>query len=251
MANLEDAKLKVAQWVFITVVSGISSILLVGIILIFMFPANGDEIFRNIFGSLIPLLGTWMGTLLAYYFSKENFEAASNSLNQALASVTSDQKLASISVEKVMINVTSITRFVRKLKPGEIDDTITIKEVLEFINDYPKAYRIPFITKDNKLLYIIHTSIFEKYFSSKSMEGKSKADIEILTLKDMKDDVKFKKYFEDGASFIKLSSNLKDAQDELDDHEICRDIFVTQTGKKDEPILGWIPDGLILENAKV
>ena len=32
---------------------------------------------KDLFGMLLPLIGTWVGTVLAYYFSKDNFEAAS------------------------------------------------------------------------------------------------------------------------------------------------------------------------------
>src|SRR5271155_1830489 len=37
---------------------------------------------QNVLGSVLPLLGTWVGTILAYYFSKENFEAATKSVTE-------------------------------------------------------------------------------------------------------------------------------------------------------------------------
>jgi len=35
--------------------------------------------------SILPLLGTWIGTVLAYYFAKDNFEAAAKHEQQRLA----------------------------------------------------------------------------------------------------------------------------------------------------------------------
>jgi hypothetical protein len=32
-----------------------------------------DTAAENVLNSVLPLLGTWVGTILAYYFSKENF----------------------------------------------------------------------------------------------------------------------------------------------------------------------------------
>jgi hypothetical protein len=34
----------------------------------------------NVFSVLLPLLGTWVGTVLAYYFSRQNFENAADAL---------------------------------------------------------------------------------------------------------------------------------------------------------------------------
>src|SRR5690242_16592162 len=45
-----------------------------------------------IFNALLPLLGTWVGTVLAYYFSKQNFESATNSV-QRMAELSAEQKL--------------------------------------------------------------------------------------------------------------------------------------------------------------
>jgi hypothetical protein len=35
------------------------------------------------------------------------------------------------------------------------------------------------------------------------------------------------------------------------DRDKCGDIFVTQTGNSSEPIIGWITDNTIMENAKI
>ena len=40
------------------------------------------SIVQYIFGALLPLWGTWIGTILAYYYSKENFESANKNVQQ-------------------------------------------------------------------------------------------------------------------------------------------------------------------------
>lgn len=40
------------------------------------------QILQYVFGALLPLWGTWIGTILAFYYSKDNFESASKSANQ-------------------------------------------------------------------------------------------------------------------------------------------------------------------------
>ncbi len=40
---------------------------------------SGDkDMVRYVFASVIPLLGSWMGTILAFYFSRDNLAAAPN-----------------------------------------------------------------------------------------------------------------------------------------------------------------------------
>lgn len=41
---------------------------------------------------IVPMLATWIGTVIAYYFSGENFERASQSASKLLEQAT-DQKL--------------------------------------------------------------------------------------------------------------------------------------------------------------
>ena len=47
---------------------------------------------KLLLSSILPLLGTWVGTVLAYYFAKENFESAARATGR-LAGI---EKLRSI-----------------------------------------------------------------------------------------------------------------------------------------------------------
>src|SRR5271169_1065335 len=51
--------------------------------------------------SLLPLFGTWVGTVLAFYFSKENFETASQGTLDVVRSVS--QRLISTKVVDAMM----------------------------------------------------------------------------------------------------------------------------------------------------
>jgi hypothetical protein len=44
---------------------------------------------RLVFAAVVPLIGTWVGTLLAYNFSRENFEAASQATKDTYAAASS------------------------------------------------------------------------------------------------------------------------------------------------------------------
>src|SRR6478609_5743961 len=56
-----------------------------------------------VFASIVPVIGTWMGTVMAFYFSKENLEAANRSVKSLIQHISSNEKLASIKSSEVMI----------------------------------------------------------------------------------------------------------------------------------------------------
>src|SRR5713226_1358319 len=59
---------------------------------------------QNVLNSVLPLLGTWVGTILAYYFSKENFEAATKSVTELAKQITPQEKLkAALAKDKMIV----------------------------------------------------------------------------------------------------------------------------------------------------
>lgn len=50
------------------------------------------EYVKDILGMLLPVLGTWVGTVLAFYFSKENFVAAAQQTSNLVRQLTPEQK---------------------------------------------------------------------------------------------------------------------------------------------------------------
>ena len=53
---------------------------------------------KEILGILLPVASAWMGTIIAYYFSRENFEAATRSTMSLVKQLTPDEKLAAIPI---------------------------------------------------------------------------------------------------------------------------------------------------------
>jgi hypothetical protein len=45
---------------------------------------------------ILPMIGTWVGTVLAFYFGKEQLEAATRSVTSIARELTPDEKLRSI-----------------------------------------------------------------------------------------------------------------------------------------------------------
>ncbi|MEG1555972.1 MAG: hypothetical protein RR356_04520 [Bacteroidales bacterium] len=88
----------------------VSFIVLINIIIgIVSIIRNKDADFSFIGQSLLPLWGTWMGTVLAFYFGKSNFETAEKSYDKMIQKLSPDEKLATIRVSNTMIPLEKIS----------------------------------------------------------------------------------------------------------------------------------------------
>ena len=194
--------------------------------------------------TLLPLWGTWVGTVLAFYFGKSNFEAATKSYRDVIKSLTPEEKMASIGVQDAMIPINKISYI--KYEDSLKSTLITIIHN----NDFKEYNRFAFIDCNQILQYIIHRSEFTKYLTEKALAGIDIKDITFPTfIQESKDNKN--NYVLKNSAFVSVNSNLLDAKKAMDSIKECEDVFVTQTGKDFEPVLGLITNNLIFEKAKV
>ncbi|MBV7336890.1 hypothetical protein KFU94_53410 [Chloroflexi bacterium TSY] len=60
---------------------------------------------QHVLNTVLPLFGTWVGTVLAYYFSRENFDAATASTQRLVRQLSPEERLRSIPVSEVTIKI--------------------------------------------------------------------------------------------------------------------------------------------------
>jgi hypothetical protein len=205
-----------------------------------------DEMVRYVFASIIPLLGSWMGTILAFYFSRDNLAAATQSVKDLTQAVTSQDKLKMLLVKDKMRPADQI----KSLKVDPANDGTTKLDTLVQLG----VERIPVLSPQSTLRYLIYRAMIDKYLAS--FAGKSlpagKTSASDLTLKDLVDsDPATKQLFENSSAFVALTGTLADTKTAMEKIDKCADVFVTAMGKKEEPILGWITDNTIIENSRI
>ena len=205
-----------------------------------------DETTRTVLTAVLPLFGTWVGTVLAYYFSKDNFEAATRSVSEMSRQLTAREKLESIPVREKMVPKDKI--FFKKLPA----DKIVLTKLLEEIDQNKKGSRVPILNDSDWPEYIIHRSAIDKFIADKARTGTPAAELNGLTLQNLlDDDAKLKNLFETSFTTVKETSNLAIAKDMMDNTPNCQDVFITKGGKRNEEVLGWITNAIITENARV
>ena len=245
----------------IAVVSAAGVIFIAAVAIFLIFFSEDDpnnprwrlEVVQYIFGALLPLIGTWMGTILAYYFSKENFQAANQSVQNLVSQITSTQKLESIKTRDVMIPIEQIRYY--ELRTDRDSATVLLEDLLKFMYEN-KITRLPILNERKEVRFMIHRSIFESFIAQQAMAGAKinpPSPLGDLSLHDLETGAPtdIQKVLNYAWGFVSLDSNLRDAQLIIERVDVCQDVFVTQTGKNTEPVLGWITNATIAENAKV
>jgi hypothetical protein len=196
--------------------------------------AQFSETSQLVFNSLLPLLGTWVGTVLAYYFSKTNFETASNSVER-MVTLTTEQRLRQLSVDKEMLRPADIKMY--RLPSGKSEKDVPLKDLLALLGG--KITRIPITDEKNVVRYILHQSGLYRFVAEQAIAGKTAAEVDKLTLQDLVDDAELKNWVTNIA-YVPEQASVADAKLELERRQGCQDLIVTPSGKKDEPMVGWM-----------
>lgn len=198
--------------------------------------------------SLLPLWGTWAGTILAFYFGKSNFDAVSKSYQEVIKQLTPEEKIASIKVKDIMIPFDKITALIYERDKGR-----SLEDLLN-IEDFKQRNRYAIFHEDGTLAYIIHRSEFTCYISDSMFKGRQVDEVKATTLE---------KFIHDGlgasetpswitaVAFVPATANLLEAKQAMDAVKKCHDVFITLNGDKKETVLGLITNSMILENSKV
>jgi hypothetical protein len=203
--------------------------------------------FNFVAQSLLPLWGTWFGTVLAFYFGKANFEAASKSYQEVIQKLTPDEKIAQLLVKDAMLPVAQIEYLEYDKEKGE-----KINDILKY--DRFKNYnRYAIFDQSKTFRYMIHRSTFYRFIAQQVEENKSNDEIKNLTLQNLIDggNNEVKNLLLKGYNFISVKASLLDAKKAMDAIPECQDVFVTETGKSFEPVLGLITNNIIFDKAKV
>lgn len=241
---------RIAKIVAMFVLISTGAIAIIGIIMIWTDTKDDKKFdhFKDILSTLLPLWGTWIGTVLAYYFSKDNFQAANASVQQIVDKLTSEKKLEKVKAIDVMIPKDKLIKI--ELTPGQNPLSLTLHECIKYVEDN-KIKRVILLDSNGVAKYAIHRDLISYFITSKIMGGAT--DVSNLTLQDMHDgnvgDIQ--NTIDNSVRFISENANLLEAKNIMQQNKTCQDVFITKNGKADEPVLGWITNVTITENSIV
>lgn len=198
----------------------------------------------TVLAAILPVIGTWIGTVLAFYFGKDNFETAGRAASALVSQLTPQQRLQSKAVTDVWIPKSSMY-----FEVGPPANVVLAPARTKLMNA-GKGERIPVLDTADKPLLVVHLSTIDKYLADEALKGTT--NLTQLKLQDMLDnDPAIKASLATSFGTVGQNATLEDAKTVMDALPECQDVFVTKGGTRTEPVLGWITNNIIDDNAKV
>ncbi len=233
----------IAKWVL-----GVSGGILVVLSVTTIF-VGGPENTRDVFNMVVPLIGTWIGTVIAYYFSGENFERASQSVQRMVDQVVVE-RLRGIAARDAMIARGSMK--VIHLAAGDDGSGVPLKAgMLDLLK--PPVTRLPVLDDKGLIKYIIHQSLVFRFVTEKTIEAAGAAkpfDVTTQTLKHFLDHPGVLDVVAKTMGFLRPDATLADAKARMEAVPGCQDVFITEDGTQATPVQGWLTNVEIAKRAR-
>jgi hypothetical protein len=200
---------------------------------------------KDILTIILPLVGTWVGIVLAFYFSRENFVAAAKQSSDLVRQLTPEQRLESIAVTEVMLDMSAATTLELPM-PEDAAKTKVKSDVVEVLLEKNKRNRLPIIDSTGKVLFIIHRNYIDQFLlKCAESGGKQVAD---ATLQDLFEAEGLKAIFQAFTVFGK-DARLNAVKQSMDGNPNCSDAFVTEDGTNGSKAIGWITNVMVQEKS--
>jgi hypothetical protein len=190
---------------------------------------------RDVFTALLPVLGTWVGTVLAFYFARENLEAATNST----LALTGGRE-PETPVTKVMIPEADFIALDLGAEE-KLEDVPLTRVRARMKEDSPPSRRVPIRDSAHAVLCVIHDSTLGAYADSKQLSIDNLGE---LTVGDMLGDEQFGALLK-ANGYVGKTATVGDARIVMSSIDKCNDVFVTETGKAEERAIGWLTNTLL------
>ncbi|MGP8217131.1 MAG: hypothetical protein ACLQQ4_16295 [Bacteroidia bacterium] len=248
----------------LVIVLSIALILLFGIPAIISASGPPNEKMKDLLSMILPLVGAWMGTVLAYYFSKQNFEAANKQVNAMVEHVLSqDEKLSKTKVSEMMIDKEKSLLFVAIKDENEFRSLELFDVLKEF--DKHNTERLVYIEKEkSKFIFLLYRASIDRFIAehwfkdrekNKYKDKTEKGNLNINTMFEDKDYYLIQKVRQAWANkknyFISSDDSLYRVKQLMKDNAICQDVLVTKTGNPEEPVLGWITNEMVVKDIEL
>jgi|SRR5438105_992819 len=233
-AGSGDASTRKRLAITVVAISAVGIVVISGLAIGFAGSKSRADTSKLVFTAVLPLLGTWVGTVLAFYFAQGNLEAATES-TLALAGATE----TATPVTKVMIPESDFVTY--DAGPGDDLNAIQLSQVYTKMRQLtPPARRLPIRNASGAVLYVIHDSTLTAYAESVN----EASDSLTKTLGDLLGASEFSQLVS-AIGYVSTDATVSDARSRMASILNCNDVFVTASGKRDEHATGWLTNTLL------
>jgi len=222
--------------------------------LIFYFLIRGGFLSTGSDASNISIFGiTALAGLVGMFHKKatdklkEVFDSLFRSKEGGGDEARQDKLVSEMLVDKAMIPLGKIKSI--KITADKNEDTITIEEI--YLMYEGVVTRVPVLADNFTLKYIIHQSLLFQYIAQKNVESANNQvifDIKQTYLKDFLGHTGIVEMVGQSIAFVKPTTTVADAKIAMESVKNCQDVFVTETGTPESPVMGWLTNIDITKN---
>jgi hypothetical protein len=191
-----------------------------------------------VLSSVLPVVGAWVGGVLAFYFGKDNFKAGAENVQNLIKQLSPQQKLEARKADDSGIAMTSAHAFGLGVS-AKLED-VDLRQV-----DFKAYERLPFVDSAGAVRACLHRSTYDKY--CKDLTDAEKVGPAKMVMRELCK----KLNWNPEASFATVSGSdsLATVQGLMKANKECRDVFVTADGTKPTAAKRWITDDDLLKVA--
>jgi hypothetical protein len=192
-------------------------------------PDNRPEMARLIFASILPLYGTWVGTVLAFYFARENLQAAAESTAQLFRRLEPNTPVTEVMIPRPRM-------IVHKVVAGGNAADVRLADLHNRMNAAGVS-RLPILSDTEAVLYVVHQATIDRFAGSLAPPVEPAALTQ--TLDNLLADSELKQLIS-AIAFIGPNAVIQDARKAMRATPSCNDVFVTSSGGNTDPVKGWL-----------
>jgi hypothetical protein len=192
-----------------------------------------DTLLMGLFGSVLPILATWVGTVIAFYFTNESYREAARVAQQG-------------QVEPVKPTVAERMIFYESIGKVEVDtrsdaNTYGMEAIWNLMKE-PVTRVLMFEKGKRSPIFIIRKSRIPAAWVDSDKKKWIGGELKVEDYRKWgdgsngSDSIRFE--------FVPVSATLEHAQQVMRENNVA-DIFVTARGQKTEAVLGWLTDDLL------
>jgi hypothetical protein len=115
---------------------------------------------------------------------------------------------------------------------------VSIQQLWDLLNG--SITRIPIIDHHRAVKYVIHQSLLYKYIAKLSVSKTDPPNLNQLTLTDFLKVNNNEVMVSKSLSFVAREATIGDAKKQMESNPLCQDVFITESGKSTEEVIGWL-----------
>lgn len=188
---------------------------------------------QDVFNVAVPVVAAWVGTVLAFYFGRENFESANQEIREMVRELGPDERgrQPATAIMRPLRDMVSLT-----LAGGATPASIPLRDLKAKL--VGNVSRLPVLESDRSVLYMIHESRIDQYLADAGTTPDDTLEQFITSQESATEPARF----DHGHGFLTVpeTATLGDVKRVLDSQSSVQDVFITRTGQPDAEALGWI-----------